>query len=76
MVTIYHNPCCSKSRETLALLTAHCVEPTIVLYLETPPDRDTLQILLKKLDMSSARQLMRVKEDLYKALQLENSSES
>ncbi|WP_239954236.1 arsenate reductase (glutaredoxin) [Pantoea sp. Z09] len=76
MVTLYHNPRCSKSRETLALLTAHGVEPEIVRYLESPPDRDTLQILLQKLGMASARQLMRTKEDLYKALGLENASES
>lgn len=76
MVTLYHNPRCSKSRETLALLKTHGVEPEIVCYLETPPDRETLQILLQKLGMSSARQLMRTKEDLYKALQLENASES
>jgi len=76
MVTLYHNPRCSKSRETLALLTAHGVEPEIVRYLESPPDRDTLQILLQKLGMASARQLMRTKEDLFKALGLENASES
>lgn len=75
MVTIYHNPRCSKSRETLALLTAQGVEPAIVRYLETPPDRETLQILLQKLGMESARQLMRVKEDLFHALGLENASE-
>lgn len=76
MVTIYHNPRCSKSRETLALLETHGVKPEIVRYLDTPPDRETLQILLQKLGMSSARQLMRTKEDLYKELQLENASES
>jgi len=76
MVTLYHNPRCSKSRETLALLTAHGVEPEIVRYLESPPDRDTLQILLQKLGMASARQLMRTKEDLYQQLGLENASES
>jgi len=76
MVTIYHNPRCSKSRETLALLETHGVEPEIVRYLDTPPDRETLQILLQKLGMSSARQLMRTKEDLYKELQLENAGES
>lgn len=39
MVTIYHNPRCSKSRETLALLNARGIEPEVVLYLQTPPDR-------------------------------------
>ena len=76
MVTIYHNPRCSKSRETLALLTARGIEPEVVLYLETPPDREMLQILLKKLGMTSARQLMRNKEDLYKALALGEADKS
>ncbi|MBA2817153.1 arsenate reductase (glutaredoxin) [Candidatus Pantoea persica] len=76
MVTLYHNPRCSKSRETLALLQAHGIAPEVVHYLATPPDRDTLQILLRKLGMRSARQLMRTKEDLYHALQLESASES
>ncbi|HAB24138.1 MAG: arsenate reductase (glutaredoxin) [Pantoea sp.] len=76
MVTIYHNPRCSKSRETLALLEANGIEPVIVRYLETPPDRETLQILLQKLGMSSVRQLMRTKEELYKTLRLEEADEA
>lgn len=76
MVTLYHNPRCSKSRETLTLLEAQGIEPEIVRYLETPPDRETLQILLQKLGLSSARQLMRTKDELYKTLRLENASES
>ncbi|MFT4273596.1 MAG: arsenate reductase (glutaredoxin) [Pantoea sp.] len=70
MVTIYHNPRCSKSRETLALLQQQGVQPEVVLYLETPPDAQTLKALLKKLGMTSARELMRRKEDLYKSLGL------
>ncbi|NIF20967.1 arsenate reductase (glutaredoxin) [Candidatus Pantoea multigeneris] len=70
MVTIYHNPRCSKSRETLALLQARGIEPEIVRYLETPPDAERVAILLKKLGMSSVRQLMRSKEDLYRELDL------
>ncbi|WP_039055851.1 arsenate reductase (glutaredoxin) [Enterobacter sp. Bisph1] len=73
-VTIYHNPRCSKSRETLALLKEHGVEPEIVLYLETPPDAATIEKLLQMLGMSSARELMRSKEDLYKALNLDDST--
>jgi len=69
-VTIYHNPRCSKSRETLALLQSNGIEPQVVLYLETPPDAATLRQLLKMLNMSSARELMRQKEDLYKSLNL------
>lgn len=71
MVTLYHNPRCSKSRETLALLEQRGIHPEIVRYLDTPPDRQTLQILLQKLGMQSARQLMRHKEPLYTALGLD-----
>ncbi len=69
-VTIYHNPRCSKSRETLALLKENGVEPEVVLYLDTPPDAATLASLLSKLGFTSARELMRQKEDLYKELNL------
>jgi arsenate reductase len=72
-VKIYHNPRCSKSRETLALLKENGVEPQVVLYLETPPDAATLRQLLQMLGMSSARELMRQKEDLYKTLKLADS---
>ncbi|EMH4162533.1 arsenate reductase (glutaredoxin) [Pluralibacter gergoviae] len=73
-VTIYHNPRCSKSRETLALLKEKGVEPQVVLYLETPPDAATIKQLLKMLDMPSPRALMRQKEDLYKSLNLADDS--
>ena len=66
-VKIYHNPRCSKSRETLNLLKENGVEPEVVLYLETPADAATLRDLLKMLGMNSARELMRQKEDLYKS---------
>ena len=69
-VKIYHNPRCSKSRDTLSLLKANGIDPQVVLYLETPPDADTLKALLKMLGMTSARELMRQKEDLYKSLNL------
>ena len=69
-VSIYHNPRCSKSRETLSLLKANGVEPEVVLYLETPPDAATLMSLLEKLGFASARELMRQKEDVYKELNL------
>lgn len=72
MVSIYHNPRCSKSRETLVLLQDKGIEPDVVLYLETPPDVQTLKKLLRQLGMSSARDLMRRKEDLYKELNLAN----
>jgi arsenate reductase len=74
VVQIYHNPRCSKSRETLALLKDNDVEPDVVLYLDTPPDAATLKNLLKMLGMTSARGLMRQKEDLYKELNLADSA--
>ena len=48
-VTIYHNPRCSKSRKTLALLNEHKVQPDIVLYLESPPSEAELKAILSKL---------------------------
>ncbi|HCQ8456068.1 TPA: arsenate reductase (glutaredoxin) [Klebsiella oxytoca] len=71
-VKIYHNPRCSKSRDTLSLLKANGIDPEVVLYLETPPDAATLRQLLKMLGMASALELMRQKEDLYKSLDLAN----
>lgn len=73
-VTIYHNPRCSKSRETLSLLTERGIEPDVVLYLETPPDAATIKTLLNQLGFSCARELMRTKEDLYKTLNLADPS--
>ncbi len=72
-VTIYHNPRCSKSRQTLALLQEKGIEPEIIEYLKTPPDADTLKKLLKLLDMQP-RDLMRKKEAPYKALSLADES--
>lgn len=72
-VKIYHNPRCSKSRETLSLLKSNGVEPEVVLYLESPADAATLRELLRMLGMSSARELMRQKEDLYASLNLADS---
>ena len=72
--TIYHNPRCSKSRETLTLLQEQGIEPQIIQYLDTPPDAATLKTLLKDLGFSSARQLMRHKEDIYKELNLADES--
>lgn len=69
---LYHNPRCSKSRETLALLEQQGQAPELVLYLEQSPDVATLKALLAKLGFSSARQLMRTKEDIYKELGLAN----
>lgn len=68
-VTIYHNPRCSKSRQTLELLKQNDVEPEVVEYLKTPPNTAELKEVLKKLELSAA-QLMRKKEDIYKELGL------
>ena len=68
-VTIYHNPRCSKSRLTLALLQDRGVTPTVVEYLKTPPDAATLGDILAKLGCPP-RQLMRVKEAVYRELGL------
>ncbi|UTF60359.1 arsenate reductase (glutaredoxin) [Gilvimarinus sp. DA14] len=69
---IYHNPRCSKSRQTLALLQERGVEPEIIRYLETPPDKAELQQLLGKLGIG-ARQLLRRGEAEYKELDLQRS---
>lgn len=69
---LYHNPRCSKSRQTLALLRQHGINPEIVEYMKSPPSPDTLKAIVKKLDFDSARQLMRTKEDVYKELGLKD----
>ncbi|HEY8570040.1 arsenate reductase (glutaredoxin) [Microbulbifer sp.] len=73
MWTIYHNPRCSKSRQTLQLLQENQIEPEVVLYLETPPDAATLKSLLEKLGIG-ARDLLRKGEDAYKELNLGDAS--
>ena len=70
-VTIYHNPRCSKSRETLALLQDRGVEPKVVEYLTDTPDARTLDGLLKKLKLEP-RDLMRRKEAPYRDLGLDD----
>lgn len=67
--TIYHNPRCSKSRQTLELLQQRGIEPDIVLYLEQAPSKKTLKALLQKLGIS-ARDLLRRGEEQYKVLGL------
>jgi arsenate reductase len=72
-LTLYHNPRCSKSRSALALLEARGLAPSIVRYLDTPPDAATLKALLGKLGIG-ARQLLRTGEDEYKTLNLADNS--
>jgi arsenate reductase len=70
-VTIYHNPRCSKSRETLSLLRDHGVEPDVVEYLKDPPSADVLSDLLDRLGLEP-RALMRRKEPEYAELGLDD----
>lgn len=69
MVTLYHNPRCSKSRDALNLLREQGHEPDVILYLETPPNAKTLKAIVEKLGIS-ARELLRKGEDAYKDLNL------
>lgn len=64
-VTIYHNPRCSKSRQTLQLLQDRGIDPEIVAYLDTPPDAAEIKRLLGLLGIG-ARDVMRKKEAAYK----------
>ncbi|MEM8988521.1 MAG: arsenate reductase (glutaredoxin) [Pseudomonadota bacterium] len=69
-VVIYHNPRCSKSRQTLELLKDNGVEPEVKEYLKTPPTATTLRALFKALDVP-VRDAMRRKEQAYKELNLD-----
>jgi len=68
-VTIWHNPRCSKSRAAAQLLEEKGVEAEVVKYLDTPPSKEEIKVVLKMLGIS-ARELMRTKEDIYKELGL------
>lgn len=68
---IYHNPRCSKSRETLKLLQEQKIEPEVVEYLKTPPSKAELKEIISKLGISP-HDLMRTKEKEYKAAGLNN----
>lgn len=72
-LTLYHNPRCSKSRGALELLEARGLTPTVVRYLETPPNAAQLRDLLSQLGIS-ARGLLRSGEDEYKTLNLADAS--
>ncbi|GAM57326.1 arsenate reductase [Vibrio ishigakensis] len=69
-VTIYHNPRCSKSRQTLALLEEKGIEPEVVLYLQAELTKDNLKALYSQLELSNVREMMRTKEADYKELNL------
>lgn len=70
-VTIYHNPRCSKSRQTLQLLIDNGLEPKIIEYLKNPPGKKELENILKMLGMEP-RGLMRKQENEYKTAKLDN----
>lgn len=72
-ITIFHNPRCSKSRQTLELLHEKSVTPEVVEYLKTPPDYQTIDDILKMLNIEP-RQLMRAGEAEYKENDLANES--
>ena len=69
-VTIYHNPACGTSRNTLALIRNAGVEPMIIEYLKTPPDRATLESLLQRMGIRP-RELLRQKGTPYGELGLD-----
>ena len=69
IMRIYHNPQCSKSRQTLALIREAGIEPEIVEYLERPPRPEELDRILNLLDVEP-RNLMRKSEAVYKELGL------
>jgi arsenate reductase len=68
-VTIYHNPACGTSRNALALIRNAGVEPTVIEYLKTPPDRATLAALIQRLGLRP-RDLLREKGTPYAELGL------
>lgn len=72
-VTIYHNPRCTKSRQTLQLIEEKNINPEIVEYLKTPPSRSELKNILTMLNMNP-RDLLRKKEAEYKEQGLDNTS--
>lgn len=72
-VKIYHNPRCSKSRQTLQLLKDRGIEPEIVEYLKTPPSASELDDILHKLDIEP-RELMRKQESEYRESGLDNAA--
>jgi arsenate reductase len=71
--TIYHNPACGTSRNTLALIRNAGIEPEVIEYLKTPPSRDTLSGMIKDAGLS-VRQAIREKEKLFTELGLADAS--
>ena len=74
-VTIFHNPRCSKSRQTLSLIQEKNIDINIIEYLKTPPDISQLKQILKQLGCEP-RRLMRKSEQIYKDLDLGNENKT
>ena len=70
-ITIYHNPKCGTSRNTLAMIRHLGLEPVVIEYLKTPPSRDVLRGLLASMGLS-VRQILRQKGSPYDELDLGN----
>ena len=75
-ITIIHNPRCSKSRQTLALLEEKGAAPSVVEYLKHPLDVQELKAIFKKLNLESVREMMRTKEPEYKEANLGDTTVS
>lgn len=73
MTTIYHNPRCSKSRASLEMLEAKGINPTVIKYLDTPPDKTELADILDKLGLQ-AEQIVRKGEALFTELGLNDKT--
>lgn len=72
-IKIYHNPNCGTSRNTLELIRKSGAEPTIIYYLETPPDKEELEQLIEQMQISP-RDLLRKNVEPYEQLSLENDT--
>lgn len=73
-ITIWHNPRCSKSRDSFKLLEERGLDARVVKYLDETPSMEELQNMLKMLGMTSAQELMRTKEAIYKELNLKEET--
>jgi len=74
-VTIYHNPACGTSRNTLGLIRNAGIEPQVIEYLQTPPDRTTLVSLIAAMG-TPVREVVRTKEALYSELGLADADDA
>ncbi|KAF1710632.1 arsenate reductase (glutaredoxin) [Pseudoxanthomonas kalamensis DSM 18571] len=74
-VTIYHNPRCGTSRNTLAMIRNAGIEPSVIEYLQDPPDRATLLALIERMQVP-VREVMRQKESLYAELGLAEADDA